>query len=191
MLIVYNIYDECGQDQRRRKLGKVSSEKRNFIDIMRDDLSKKQIVVDTKDSFSVSAGYGQALNDYSCGAETAMDIWLADPSVAEALHVTLDTVGMTYTKTATDLLPLYSTLIEKYPILIYSGDVDGCVPFVGTEKWTRDLGFPVVDDWHQWLSKPDETHSMHKAGYAVTFDKFQFITINGAGHMVSRCLLSL
>ena len=33
--------------------------------------------------------------------------------------------------------------------------------------------------------KPDDVHAMHKAGYAVTYDKFQFITVNGAGHMVS------
>ena len=37
------------------------------------------------------------------------------------------------------------------------------------------------DDRHQWMAKPDLTHSLHKAGYAVTFDKFQFVTINGAG----------
>ena len=41
------------------------------------------------------------------------------------------------------------------------------------------------DNRHQWLSQPDEEHALHKAGYAVTYDKFQFITINGAGHMVS------
>lgn len=35
------------------------------------------------------------------------------------------------------------------------------------------------------MAKPDTEHALHKAGYAVTFDKFQFITINGAGHMVS------
>lgn len=37
---------------------------------------------------------------------------------------------------------------------------------------------------HQWFSKPDEAHSLHKAGYAITYDKFQFVTIEGAGHMV-------
>ena len=34
------------------------------------------------------------------------------------------------------------------------------------------------------MAKPDQTHALHKAGYAVTFDKFQFITINGAGMMM-------
>lgn len=38
------------------------------------------------------------------------------------------------------------------------------------------------------MSKPDQEHDVHKAGYAVTFDKFQFITINGAGHMVNAAL---
>ena len=35
-------------------------------------------------------------------------------------------------------------------MLIYSGDVDACVPYVGSEAWTTGLGFPVLDDWHQW-----------------------------------------
>jgi carboxypeptidase C (cathepsin A) len=34
--------------------------------------------------------------------------------------------------------------------------------------------------------KPDDVHSLHKAGYAVTYDSFQFITVNGAGHMVPQ-----
>ena len=91
----------------------------------------------------------QALNDYSCGAETAMDAYLADSRVVEALHVKANTPGMTYKKTATDLLPLYASLFERHPnqILIYSGDTDGCVPYVGTEAWTRGLNFTVTQEW--------------------------------------------
>ena len=47
----------------------------------------------------------------------------------EALHVKAGTVGMQYQKTATSLLPLYSSLINKHQMLIYSGDTDGCVPY--------------------------------------------------------------
>lgn len=84
-------------------------------------------------------GYTQALNDYTCGASSAMEKWLAHPDVISALHVKADTAGMVYNKTAKNLLPLYSKLIDTYPnrMLIYSGDVDGCVPHVGTESWTR------------------------------------------------------
>ena len=141
--LVYNIYDECGQDQRRRL---EKSEKKSFTAI-REELAQSTVVVETKDSFSQSAGYSQALNDYSCGAETAMDAWLADASVIAALHVKANTPGMTYKKTATDLRPLYSQLIDKHQILIYSGDTDGCVPYVGTEAWTRGLNYTVVHDW--------------------------------------------
>jgi hypothetical protein len=35
----------------------------------------------------------QALNGYQCGAETAMDAWLSEPSVMEALHVKAGTAG--------------------------------------------------------------------------------------------------
>ena len=182
--IVYNIYDECGKDDRRRNLANVDG--KTGLTAVRDILSARSVNVETADSFKVSAGYTQALNDYTCGAETAMDAWLAAPSVVAALHVTAGTPGMKYDKTATDLLPLYSELIKKHQILIYSGDTDGCVPYVGTEQWTRGLNFTVTNDWHQWLAKPDTEHALHKAGYAVTFDKFQFITINGAGHMVPQ-----
>lgn len=58
------------------------------------------------------------------------------------------------------------------------------MPFVGLEKWTRGMNSSLVKDWHQWLSKPNFEHGLTKAGYAVTYDKFQFITVNGAGHMV-------
>eukprot|EP01033_Poteriospumella_lacustris_P014052 gene14052-10043_t len=177
---IYNIYDECGQDERRRLADRKS------LSEVRSVMAQSTVAVETAQSFSRNAGYGQALNDYTCGAETAMDAWLANDAVIAALHVKANTAGMTYKKTATDLLPLYSELINKHQILIYSGDTDGCVPYVGTEKWTRGLNFTVTDDWHQWFAKPDQVHALHKAGYAVTFDKFQFITINGAGHMVPQ-----
>jgi carboxypeptidase C (cathepsin A) len=36
------------------------------------------------------------------------------------------------------------------------------------------------------MAAPDTIHDEVKAGYAITYDKFQFITINGAGHMVPQ-----
>jgi serine carboxypeptidase-like clade 1 len=178
---IYNIYDECGRDDRRRLKSSESSLMGAF-----ELMSQQTVTVETADSFKVSAGYGQALNGYQCGAESAMDAWLAEPSVVEALHVKAGTSGMKYDKTATDMRPLYAQLIDQYQMLIYSGDTDGCVPYVGTETWTRGLNYSVTEDWHQWMGKPDDVHSLHKAGYAVTYDKFQFITVNGAGHMVPQ-----
>ena len=52
-----------------------------------------------------------------------MGDWLAQTDVMAALHVKANTGGMTYRRTAGDLRPLYKTLIAKYRMLIYSGDV--------------------------------------------------------------------
>ena len=120
---IYNIYDECGADDRRRlaesRAGADSQDvhssvqpRKTFAEV-RAALSASVVTVETADSFRVSAGYSQALNDYSCGAETAMDAWLAEPSVVAALHVIANTPGMQYKKTATDLRPLYAELINK------------------------------------------------------------------------------
>ena len=31
-----------------------------------------------------------------------------------------------------------------------SGDHDMCVPFTGSEAWTRSLGYKIVDEWRPW-----------------------------------------
>ena len=56
---------------------------------------------------------------------------------------------MQYKKTATDLTPLYKSLIDKHAqrIVIYSGDTDGCVPYSGTQTWIRTLNNTVTNDW--------------------------------------------
>ena len=119
-----------------------------------------------------------------CGTMDAMNLWLNQPSVMEALHVTKSHSGQNYLRTFGDARPLYASLMNRYRILIYSGDVDACVPYVGSQQWTSGLGFPVVRDWHPWSAPPDTIHRSHKAGYAITYSTFQFITINGAGHLV-------
>jgi len=180
---VYNIYDTCGNDQLTQK----KTPSKTYAQVI-EEMSAKTITVETRDSLRVSAGYSAALHDYECGGETAQDAWLADPSVIAALHVKDGTVGMQYQKTATSLLPLYKDLFARHAdqILIYSGDTDGCVPHVGTEEWTRGLGYNVTKEWHQWFARPDDVHGLHKAGYAVNFQNFQFVTVNGAGHMVPQ-----
>lgn len=34
-----------------------------------------------------------------------------------------------------------------------SGDHDMCVPFTGSEAWTRSVGYKIVDEWRPWTSK--------------------------------------
>lgn len=33
-----------------------------------------------------------------------------------------------------------------------SGDHDMCVPYTGSEAWTKSMGYKVVDEWRAWIS---------------------------------------
>ena len=86
-----------------------------------------------------------------------------------------------------DLRPLYKQLATKYRMWIYSGDTDACVPYWGTEEWTRELGFDVRHDWHPWKSPIATGGVPQRAGYVVDYNtstNFKFVTVSGAGHMV-------
>merc|ERR1712031_36861 len=87
-----------------------------------------------------------------------------------------------------NLLPLYAKLIQKYRMLIYSGDVDGCVPYWGSEEWVRNLGFPINKDWRPWQSPLTWGQPAQRAGYAIDYavNDFKYVTVQGAGHMVPQ-----
>eukprot|EP01051_Picozoa_sp_SAG22_P021841 SAG22_NODE_4988_length_1114_cov_1.130049_1_plen_211_part_00 len=80
---------------------------------------------------------GGALNDWVCGG-SAMDVYLASVEVQKAIHVAEHpSNSMRYTSTVADLRPVYKRLAEKYRMLIYSGDVDACVPYVSLAHSTH------------------------------------------------------
>ena len=129
-----------------------------------------------------------------CGASNAMSAWLARNDTAAALNVRLPWGnGLHYiggpgtpTGVARDLRPLYKTLAQTLPLMIYSGESDGCVPYVGTEEWTAGLGFPKEGAWHPWYGSAGAGGPHVAAGYAVHYGapakRFSFVTVKGAGH---------
>ena len=114
-------------------------------------------------------GFQGALNEYKCGANKAAQAWLARPEVQAALHVNASLGDHTfhYTRTEKDLRPNYPDFVKNYRVLIYSGDVDACVPYSGTEMWTRNLGFHVSDDWRPWT-----LDGRRMAGYITVRSQF-------------------
>ena len=95
--------------------------------------------------------------------------------------------SINYQSTVASLMPLYPTLISNYRVLIYNGNIDACVPYVGDESWTSGLGYPVREDWHAWFIDYPPGFGNQVAGYATAYNtpnNFTFITVNGAGHMV-------
>ncbi|KAL1192200.1 Serine carboxypeptidase-like 3 [Cardamine amara subsp. amara] len=68
--------------------------------------------------------------------------------------------------------------INGYSSLIYSGDHDIQVPFLGTQAWIRSLNYSIIDDWRPWMIN-DQI-----AGYTRTYaNKMTFATIKGGGHI--------
>lgn len=47
------------------------------------------------------------------------------------------------------------------------------------------LGSTIVKDWTQWTYTSEEYGADQVAGFFVEFDGISFITVHGAGHMVS------
>lgn len=180
---IYNVFDTCGNDQV------------TLQDIRTRLRDTKTFTTQGSQAFKVHpqlhAGVGGALNDYVCGAMTVMDQWLNQADVQAALHV--DHSGsQSYSRTAADLRDLYKSLAQKYRILIYSGSVDACVPYWGSEEWTRELGFPVTEDWKPWYTPARDTKAGSVLGgyvikYAATDTlPFYFLTVRGAGHLVPQ-----
>eukprot|EP01119_Soliformovum_irregulare_P011490 TRINITY_DN2884_c1_g1_i1.p1 TRINITY_DN2884_c1_g1~~TRINITY_DN2884_c1_g1_i1.p1 ORF type:complete len:457 (-),score=98.49 TRINITY_DN2884_c1_g1_i1:7-1377(-) len=78
------------------------------------------------------------------------------------------------------MIPIYEKLVQKYRVLIYSGDVDSCVNYLGTQTAAleiKDSG--EQEDWKAWMVD-DQV-----GGYKIILgDHLQYLTVKGAGHMV-------
>merc|ERR1711871_1235348 len=179
---IYNIYDTCNGDTVGLTHEEVSAR-----------MSDHEVVVEDE---TLAAKHPQlvngAVNDYPCGGDAAVAAWLSQKEVADALHVKSGTPGMTYNwgpyNISGDLRPLYHRLAQTYRIMIYSGDTDACVPYWGTEEWTRELGFPVKTGWRPWHAEHLSRAGTQRAGYVIDYDSggtgFKFVTVQGAGHLV-------
>ncbi|GLI60132.1 hypothetical protein VaNZ11_002203 [Volvox africanus] len=130
------------------------------------------------------AGYDPCIDD-----ET--EIYLNLPEVQKALHAnqtvklpwrwTDCTRSIVYSREdlLSSMLPVYDRLLQaNLRILIYSGDVDGIVPVVGTRRWVSSLRLKERAAWRPWFS------GTQVGGYVVEYQGLTFATVRGAGHMV-------
>ncbi|RHY46805.1 hypothetical protein DYB34_010454 [Aphanomyces astaci] len=118
--------------------------------------------------------------------------YLRQPLVQEALHLShLKAVGWRHCSNAVGHMYVRSSSsMELYPAilaagikaLIYSGDADMVVNFMGTQRWisTEGLGLKVTDKWRAWFG-PDKQLAGYLEEYA---GGLTFKTVKGAGHMV-------
>ncbi|PNW79430.1 hypothetical protein CHLRE_09g414800v5 [Chlamydomonas reinhardtii] len=78
------------------------------------------------------------------------------------------------------MLPTYQKLLTAgLRMLVFSGDVDGIVPVVGTRRWVASLRLKEKSPWRPW------TAGGQVGGYVVEYAQgLTFATVRGAGHMV-------
>ncbi|GAB2234622.1 hypothetical protein Droror1_Dr00003879 [Drosera rotundifolia] len=124
-----------------------------------------------------------------CTDDTVATAWLNNKAVRKALHAAggnvvgsweLCTDRITFTHDAGSMIPYHKNLTSQgYRALIFSGDHDMCVPYTGSEAWTRSIAYKIVDEWRPW------NFDGQVAGYLQGYDKnLTFLTIKGAGHTV-------
>lgn len=131
--------------------------------------------------------------DIGTCAHPLTDVYLNQPKVQEAIHATQpggqhvvwkvcsDPVGDNYQSSPSSLPKYRKILTHDLKILIYSGDADSVVNFIGTERWigSQGLKLRVKTKWHAWFG-PDK----QVAGYEQQYEGLTFKTVKGAGHMV-------
>ncbi|KDP45241.1 hypothetical protein JCGZ_15106 [Jatropha curcas] len=133
----------------------------------------------------------QLLNSESvpCTDDEVATSWLNNAEVRKAIHADeesalgaweLCTDKITFYHDAGSMMKFHRNLtLRGYRALIFSGDHDMCVPYTGSEAWTRSMGYKIVDEWRPWTSKGQV------AGYTQGYENnLTFLTIKGAGHTV-------
>ncbi|KAL5206451.1 hypothetical protein ABZP36_034660 [Zizania latifolia] len=135
---------------------------------------------------SVASG---APSGVPCMSDEVATAWLNDDNVRSAIHAQpVSSIGswlicsnvLKYNHDAGSIIGYHKNLTRQgYRAFIYSGDHDMCVPFTGSEAWTKSLGYEVVDSWRPWLL------NNQVSGYTQGYEHgLTFATIKGAGHTV-------
>ena len=136
-----------------------------------------------------------------CINSAAATTYLNLASVRQALHaLPASAIGpweicsdkVNYKKLYTSVLGAYSVLCANYRVLVYSGDTDGAVPYLGTMEWIRafENGATPIVDWKPWTQTDGvpsyATSTEQVAGYVTKYSNLNFVTVRGAGHMVPQ-----
>ncbi|KAF8388538.1 hypothetical protein HHK36_027213 [Tetracentron sinense] len=128
-------------------------------------------------------------NNVPCTDDEVATSWLNNEAVRKAIHAEQEsTIGtwelctgnILFHHDAGSMIKYHRNLtIRGYRALIFSGDHDMCVPYTGSEAWTRSLGYKVVDEWRPWTSNGQV------AGYIQGYENnLSFLTVKGSGHTV-------
>ena len=96
-----------------------------------------------------------------------------------------------YDRSLTGSYWVYQKLVplNKYKIVIYSGDSDPAVPYAGTISWItklrHELKLPTEDYWRPWYTKTN--NGRQNSGSIWTLgNKMKLVVFKGIGHMAPQ-----
>jgi len=184
---VYNIYDNCPRMfEFLHKVGKDMGWLRRYLRANLHNMGAAH-----QELTNMNGGY-----DWSCAGDVGK--WIKSPEVMKALH--LDNTGggslFFYKTSGPASITLYPELVKKLRVLIYNGDADACVPYIGNEEWISTLEtrgiLKETSPWTPWFTSSKAA----PAGYITRYHPqgadgnrvvdFAFQTIRLAGHMVPQ-----
>ena len=186
---VYDVYDNCPDVQQFYEISGHSARTLGQF-LHRNGHRIKEAHQELRET---GGGY-----DWTCGQFYALPKYFNRTDVKKVLHLPEQSLSsaFNYNTTGPASLTLYPSLIQSgLRVLIYNGDADTCVPYIGNEEWTTSMVEKgVVEEeipWHPWFA--DEKDSS-PAGYATNYrpltsnpgggGMFAFVTIRLAGHEV-------
>ncbi|KAI3690227.1 hypothetical protein L2E82_48203 [Cichorium intybus] len=99
----------------------------------------------------------------------------------ESVRSSDDDETLSYTKNVQSSVEYHRYLIDKNcRALVYSGDHDMVVPYLGTLKWIESLNLLIVNDWRPWFV--DEQVAGYTMKYSNHDYNLTFATVKGGGH---------
>uniref|UniRef100_A0AC34G586 Serine carboxypeptidase n=1 Tax=Panagrolaimus sp. ES5 TaxID=591445 RepID=A0AC34G586_9BILA len=112
------------------------------------------------------------------------------PAVRKALHIPdkmydwqicNNNIFNTYKNQYSDMTSFFKKVINaKIPILLYYGDTDSICNFMMGQKFSLQLGLPLIENGKAWMVNGQV------AGIKTVYDGLTFTTIRGAGHMAPQ-----
>jgi len=143
-------------------------------------------------SVTASGPRGLAQTFVPCINVTASTDYFGRADVRAALHVSpkanewdVCSQVVHYEQYARTVAPIYESLVPNHRVLVYSGDVDSCVPFPSTQDSVDQLGFPLAPDgaWKPWRVD-GQIAGFQRAYDAGKAGSLAWASVRGASHMV-------